>query len=132
MAEAHLQLFDAFVAQRRGKISEAHAQAYEAATQFEALKWNAYVDLARSILPLDQRRTSTQIAYDKPFLTTDAGLTEREREVATLVLKGLTSRAIADKLSISRHTVDSHVNSIMNRLGIHSRHQLAYVLPEHS
>ena len=53
-----------------------------------------------------------------------SSLTKREEEVAELVLKGLTNRAIARELWISEHTVESHMTSIMNRLGIRSRHQL--------
>jgi DNA-binding NarL/FixJ family response regulator len=54
----------------------------------------------------------------------------REQEVAELVLKGLTNRAIADALRISENTVETHMASIMTRLGIRSRHQLAEALPE--
>jgi DNA-binding NarL/FixJ family response regulator len=52
-------------------------------------------------------------------------LTHREREIAGFVLRGLTNRAIAAELSITENTVEKHMTSIMNRLGIRSRHQLA-------
>jgi DNA-binding NarL/FixJ family response regulator len=51
-------------------------------------------------------------------------LTEREQQVVELVLKGLTNRVVAEKLSISENTVEKHMNSIMRRLDIRSRHQL--------
>lgn len=130
MAEAHLRLFDAFVAQRQRRTSEAYAHARDAAVRFDALQWSAYADLARSILPAHQRVSGAEVSQTKPFSYAELPLTEREREIAGLVLRGYTSRTIAAKLSISPHTVDSHVNSIMNRLGLHSRHQLAYVLTE--
>jgi predicted ATPase/DNA-binding SARP family transcriptional activator/DNA-binding CsgD family transcriptional regulator len=52
------------------------------------------------------------------------GLTEREEEVAFLVARGLTSRQIAAELSISAHTVDTHVRRILKKLGLRSRAQI--------
>ena len=55
----------------------------------------------------------------------DAGeLTSREREIAALVAGGLSNRQIADRLFISRRTVDAHVNHIYAKLRISSRVQL--------
>jgi DNA-binding NarL/FixJ family response regulator len=54
----------------------------------------------------------------------------REQQVAELVLQGLTNRAIADALSIKERTVESHMTSIMSRLGVRSRHQLLGILEE--
>jgi predicted ATPase/DNA-binding CsgD family transcriptional regulator len=51
-------------------------------------------------------------------------LTGREREIASLVAGGLSNREIADRLFISRRTVDAHVNHIYAKLGISSRVQL--------
>lgn len=51
-------------------------------------------------------------------------LTPRERQVADLALQGLTNREIACQLAISAHTVEAHMSSILNRLGIRSRWQL--------
>ena len=51
-------------------------------------------------------------------------LTSREREIASLVAGGLSNREIADRLFISRRTVDAHVNHIYAKLGISSRVQL--------
>jgi predicted ATPase/DNA-binding CsgD family transcriptional regulator len=56
----------------------------------------------------------------------DAGeLTSREREIAALVASGLSNRQIADRLFISRRTVDAHVNHIYAKLRISSRVQLS-------
>ena len=56
---------------------------------------------------------------------TDAGdLTSREREITALVASGLSNRQIADRLFISRRTVDAHVNHIYAKLRISSRVQL--------
>ena len=51
-------------------------------------------------------------------------LTSREREIAALVALGLSNRDIADRLFISRRTVDAHVNHIFAKLRISSRVQL--------
>jgi DNA-binding CsgD family transcriptional regulator/sugar lactone lactonase YvrE len=52
-------------------------------------------------------------------------LTRREREVATLVAKGLTNREIATRLFISERTAESHVEQIRGKLGFRSRVQIA-------
>ncbi|HXM58452.1 MAG TPA: LuxR C-terminal-related transcriptional regulator [Candidatus Dormibacteraeota bacterium] len=52
-------------------------------------------------------------------------LTERERGIAALVADGLTDRAIAARLRISERTVEGHVLSIRNRLGLANRTQIA-------
>jgi DNA-binding NarL/FixJ family response regulator/Tfp pilus assembly protein PilF len=53
------------------------------------------------------------------------GLTAREREVATLVAQGKTSREIADLLVISERTAEGHVRNILGKLGFTSRAQIA-------
>ena len=52
-------------------------------------------------------------------------LTSREWEVSALVARGLTNRQIATELSISEHTVATHVGRILNKLGLSSRSRLA-------
>ena len=53
------------------------------------------------------------------------GVTGREEEIAKLVADGMTNREIARKLSLAERTVDAHVEHIMNKLGYHSRAQIA-------
>jgi predicted ATPase/DNA-binding CsgD family transcriptional regulator len=52
-------------------------------------------------------------------------LGKREAEVARLVADGLTNKQIGTRLFISERTVDSHVRSILNKLGFNSRAQIA-------
>ena len=54
-----------------------------------------------------------------------APLAEREADVARLVADGLTNKQIGARLFISERTVDSHVRSILNKLGVGSRAQIA-------
>jgi two-component system nitrate/nitrite response regulator NarL len=56
----------------------------------------------------------------------DAGdITDREREVLILVAKGATNREIAEKLIVSQHTVKIHLHSILNKLNLKNRQQIA-------
>lgn len=52
-------------------------------------------------------------------------LTQREREVLSLIGKGLKNRDIATQLSISETTVSHHLTSIFNKLGVSDRLELA-------
>ena len=52
-------------------------------------------------------------------------LSAREREVAVLVASGAANREIAESLGLSERTVESHVQNILNKLGFHSRAQIA-------
>ena len=52
-------------------------------------------------------------------------LGKRQAEVARLVAKGLSNKQIGARLFISERTVDSHVRSILNKLGFNSRVQIA-------
>ncbi|MDN3023559.1 LuxR C-terminal-related transcriptional regulator [Streptomyces sp. S.PB5] len=54
-------------------------------------------------------------------------LTRREREVAALVAQGLSNREIAERLVISKRTVDAHVEHILAKLGIASRTEIPAV-----
>jgi DNA-binding CsgD family transcriptional regulator len=52
-------------------------------------------------------------------------LSQREADVASLVADGLTNKQIGARLFISERTVDSHVRSILTKLGARSRAQIA-------
>jgi DNA-binding CsgD family transcriptional regulator len=52
-------------------------------------------------------------------------LSPREREVAALIAEGLSNANIAARLHIGVRTAETHVQSIMNKLALHSRAQIA-------
>ena len=56
-------------------------------------------------------------------------LTEREREIMTLVASGLQTGDVAERLFLSPETVKSHVHNAMGKLGAHTRaHAVAIAL----
>lgn len=55
----------------------------------------------------------------KPHTTYD--LTEREREILSLMVGGLGNEEIAQRLVVSRSTVKFHVSNILSKLGVTSR-----------
>ena len=54
-----------------------------------------------------------------------AGLSSREREVLHLLAEGLTDREIAQALTLSARTVETHVSNILRKLGVHRRAEAA-------
>jgi DNA-binding CsgD family transcriptional regulator len=51
-------------------------------------------------------------------------LSRRERQVVAALAAGLDTRAAADRLSISRHTVQDHLKSVFAKIGVNSRREL--------
>ncbi len=48
-------------------------------------------------------------------------LTQREKEILSLVAQGLSNREIADELCVSRYTVESHIKHIYRKLSVSKR-----------
>jgi DNA-binding NarL/FixJ family response regulator len=56
-----------------------------------------------------------------PGRSAGSDLTEREREILTLLADGRTNKAVAAELFLSVNTVRNHVQSILTKLGAHSK-----------
>ncbi|MFL5673904.1 MAG: ATP-binding protein [Chloroflexota bacterium] len=104
--------------------TEAEARAALGAAAFEAahraglaMTRDEVVDYA-----LEIRRPATSPAVRS---TSDSPLSRREMEVAGLVADGATNAQVAARLFISERTVESHVASIFNKLGVDTRLQVA-------
>jgi two-component system NarL family response regulator len=54
-------------------------------------------------------------------------LTQREQEVLGLVAQGMSDKRIAAELSISIHTVKSHLRNILSKLQVNSRREAARI-----
>jgi DNA-binding CsgD family transcriptional regulator len=140
IGRANAHTLAAIVAQRSGDADRAVALALFAARSYKtlgrplleagALEIAGRIEEARAIYTRHGavgyvRRIGTPATASD--LARDA-LSERESEVAAFVAAGLGNAAIAERLSISKKTVEKHVGSIYDKLGIRSRAQLAGLL----
>lgn len=58
-------------------------------------------------------------------------LTDREKEILTLIVQGYTNREMGDSLNISVRTVETHRSNIMEKLNLHSRVDLVRYAKQH-
>jgi DNA-binding CsgD family transcriptional regulator len=135
---AFLALFRALVARREGH--EATAPAHEAARRCAELGLRPYEALAyelegRTLDAIALYRTLGDIANVRRLeaLVSPVNrrgrarheLTAREREIARLIAEGRSNRSIAEALVVSERTVESHVASILHKLDLGNRAELA-------
>ncbi|WP_329410298.1 LuxR C-terminal-related transcriptional regulator [Nocardia vinacea] len=107
------------------RCEHAVARGLRAAAFQAALADGAQLDLVQAIAcALGGPAAETAEPPGEPVLTT------REREVATLIMRGMTNRMVAETLVISRRTVDRHVERIFAKLGFNSRAQVAAWIAE--
>jgi DNA-binding NarL/FixJ family response regulator len=119
---------------------ELAAEAIEAGASGYVLKSSAGDELVRAIFDVLAGRTyvtptlaartiraSAHRAHATPGAgraSTDAALTQKQREILTRVAQGLRSKQIAFELGLSVRTVESHKYAIMQELGVHSTVEL--------
>jgi DNA-binding CsgD family transcriptional regulator len=145
LARAYLLLFDATVAQRERRLQKATKTAKAAAEAFKSLgvpyhyarslelcdMQNEALGVYRSIGAIrDLHRLTAAQLNGRHRGRAGTMLTQRENDIAQLVVSGFTNREIAFRLKISENTVEHHLDSIFNRLGIHSRSRLAALIAE--
>ncbi len=97
----------------------------EALDLYEAHSGFVAVDRVRGLLrdaggAVPRRRRAGRVPADLIPL----GVTGREAEVLGLVRDGLSNAAIAEKLFLSVRTVETHVSSLLTKLGVSSRADL--------
>ena len=68
---------------------------------------------------------ATRQALDRISQTPGWELTEREREVLTLIARGYTNKQIADALTVTEKTARNHVSHILEKLGLSRRSEAA-------
>jgi DNA-binding CsgD family transcriptional regulator len=81
------------------------------------------LELSHARAPLQQSSSARRLPRRLPDLS--EALTDREREVATLLAHGMSNREIATALVISESTAEVHVKHILSKLGLRSRSQVA-------
>ena len=55
------------------------------------------------------------------YISKNYGLTKREKEVLTLLVKGYTKKEISKELFVSYHTIGTHVKNIYQKLNVNNR-----------
>lgn len=78
----------------------------------------------RDLLDILGRHLASVLARQDPRLPRSAdriGLTRREAEILAWVARGYTNAEIAAALSVSAHTIRTHLENAYERLGVHSR-----------
>jgi predicted ATPase/DNA-binding CsgD family transcriptional regulator len=127
---------DAAVA--RSSLGDVAFEASWAAGQ--TLRDEQAVEEARAVLALlnaqsAPRTTATATERAVPSATTPAmeraSLSPREQDVLVLLCQRLTDAEIAERLFLSKRTVEHHVSSVLGKLGVANRRQAAAVAARH-
>ena len=66
-----------------------------------------------------------KLRQKKSAIIYESNLTEREKEILRLLMRGLSYKEIASSIFISLETLNSHIKNIYRKLNVHSRSELA-------
>jgi len=147
LERAALPLFDALVAVREGRAADAVAPAREAAEGFHRLRAPLFEAAAleaageteaalaifrrcgaayhvQRLAGEPARRAARRSSDGAPQFVPGVPLSAREHEIAGLAAYGRSNVEIARELSISHKTVEKHLASAYQKLGVHSRREL--------
>jgi DNA-binding CsgD family transcriptional regulator len=80
--------------------------------------------------PLEDARVAVMISSGSDagvaeMIARAHGLSVREREVVSLTLRGLSTREMAAELGVTPYTVQDHLKSVFDKVGVRSRRELA-------
>jgi predicted ATPase/DNA-binding CsgD family transcriptional regulator len=124
MAELRTKLGDTDFAEA---WASGHAMLLEDAIAAAIAEQDVEASLSTPPNALDRRpKKGARAGYREATRANDApdSLTRREQEVMPLLARGLTNRQIADELMISERTAETHVCTILKKLGFTRRAQL--------
>ncbi len=117
MAARILAAADAYQAMSQDRPHRAALAHDDAATELGAgvRRGELDPDAVAAVIAASEHRVG-RVVRQRP-----AGLSEREVEVLLLVAQGLSNRAIAERLFVSRRTAESHVQHIYTKIGCSTR-----------
>jgi ATP/maltotriose-dependent transcriptional regulator MalT len=122
LARAHL-LYGEWL-RRRARRVDAREQLRSARASFVEMGAEAFAQRAgRELL------ATGETARKRTIETTDE-LTPHEARIARMARDGASNQDIATQLFVSRKTVEYHLHKVFSKLGISTRQQLSYVLPD--
>jgi predicted ATPase/DNA-binding NarL/FixJ family response regulator len=122
LAPVERQLYEPYIAAARARIGE--------------LAWKAAWLEGRTMSP--EQAIEYALETPEPLEEPEAppaypaGLSAREVEVLRHVAQGMTNAQIAKTLFISRRTVTTHLSSVYNKIGYHSRAEATRFASEHA
>jgi DNA-binding NarL/FixJ family response regulator len=110
----HDKIFRAICAGASGYLLKSSPEEKIAESIREVLQGGAPMNarIARSVLEMFAKFGAPRKDY---------GLTARESQILELMTKGYIKKQIADELSLSYHTVDTHLRNIYSKLQVHTR-----------
>jgi DNA-binding NarL/FixJ family response regulator len=129
VSERDEDLFDAIKAGARGYLLKnvGMAELIDAIQRVQA--GEAIIAPSMAVRLLEEFRALAHQAPVEPAQAQLVGLSERETDVLRLVAQGYSNKEIADALTLSEHTIKSHLQSILDKLQLRSRaHAAAYAV----
>ncbi|MGB6037448.1 MAG: helix-turn-helix transcriptional regulator [Cryomorphaceae bacterium] len=96
----------------------AHIRTFAVLTDITHLKTDNHMQL--NLIGLDGEPSFYDIKEDNTYTSGESPFTEREKEVLTAMAEGLTSNEIAERLDISKHTVNTHRKKLLEKTNTQS------------
>jgi DNA-binding CsgD family transcriptional regulator len=123
LARSHL-LYGEWLRRERRRV-DARIQLRIALDMLDAMGMDAFAERTRREL-----RATGETARKRNVAKGDEQLTAQEAQIARMARDGLSNPEIAARLFISPRTVQHHLRKVFTKLGIESRTQLDFVLPD--